>query len=356
MDTNNSEVSKGKANEQTPKSESFTEESNKSVPLIVVESLANELLDEDSVEPGDTPKKDYLNLTRPFSHSTDKIINKKSEDKENFKPDRPEDPNITKRKSRRLKRKSKAKKSRKSSFIIILIIFAACVTMVLYQIAREKDPNAIDLLKTTDNTTGMNLSSTFDCFTFKGDGFCDDEANNEFCDFDEGDCCDAQSDRSQCSECWCKIEYFQTKSYLDCDKVNIIHDKLSWATHGDGNCDEDFNNYEQFFDAGDCCLPNPTVFYEGEKFDSAYGFSNPWFSNPPRPCLENECICIPNNLVCNATQLGDGKCQDYNNGPLCDYDLGDCCLRWMPDFDIDECCNCLCHLGYDHFLTNNIPM
>ena len=154
----------------------------------------------------------------------------------------------------------------------------------------------------------------------------------------------------------------------DCVTVVVNHYKMKWqillsfllviAWFKYCECEdshEDFNNYEQFFDAGDCCLPNPTVFYEGEKVNSAYGFSNPWFSNPPRPCLENECICIPNNLVCNATQLGDGKCQDYNNGPLCDYDLGDCCLRWMPDFDIDECCNCLCHLGYDHFLTNNIP-
>ena len=29
------------------------------------------------------------------------------------------------------------------------------------------------------------------------------------------------------------------------------------------------------------------------------------------------------------------------NGPLCDYDLGDCCLRWTadPDADVDECVN-----------------
>ena len=49
-----------------------------------------------------------------------------------------------------------------------------------------------------------------------------------------------------------------------------------------------------------------------------------------------------NNLVCNENELGDGICQDYNNGPLCDYDLGDCCLRFLPN-ENDECCFCFCH-------------
>ena len=39
------------------------------------------------------------------------------------------------------------------------------------------------------------------------------------------------------------------------------------------------------------------------------------------------------------------------NGPLCDYDLGDCCLRWNADPDIDECVNCRCHLGQTFFFT-----
>ena len=40
--------------------------------------------------------------------------------------------------------------------------------------------------------------------------------------------------------------------------------------------------------------------------------------------------------------MGDGKCHDNNNGPLCDYDLGDCCVR-PGELISDECCRCDCH-------------
>ena len=38
-----------------------------------------------------------------------------------------------------------------------------------------------------------------------GDSYCDDEANNEACEFDKGDCCllDSESKR-YCTECLCK--------------------------------------------------------------------------------------------------------------------------------------------------------
>ena len=38
-----------------------------------------------------------------------------------------------------------------------------------------------------------------------GDDYCDDEANNEACEFDKGDCCllDSQS-KQYCKECMCK--------------------------------------------------------------------------------------------------------------------------------------------------------
>ena len=39
----------------------------------------------------------------------------------------------------------------------------------------------------------------------QGDEFCGDEANNELCKFDRGDCCDLDFDRSLCTECFCYI-------------------------------------------------------------------------------------------------------------------------------------------------------
>ena len=73
---------------------------------------------------------------------------------------------------------------------------------------------------------------------------------------------------------------------------------------GDGHCDPIYNRVEYLFDAGDCCLENTTRYFEG-------GYE---FSIPPRPCYEPECVCVPNNLICNEDQLGDGICQDHNNG------------------------------------------
>ena len=45
----------------------------------------------------------------------------------------------------------------------------------------------------------------------------------------------------------------------------------------------------------------------------------------------------------------DGKCQDDNNNPACDFDGGDCCPngRWTG-FTVDEtyCTDCLCMAPY----------
>merc|ERR1719367_875338 len=38
-----------------------------------------------------------------------------------------------------------------------------------------------------------------------GDGFCDDEANNQSCNFDGGDCClNTEASKEYCSKCVCK--------------------------------------------------------------------------------------------------------------------------------------------------------
>ena len=51
--------------------------------------------------------------------------------------------------------------------------------------------------------------------------------------------------------------------------------------------------------------------------------------------------------------MGDGICQDHNNGPLCDYDHGDCCLSTKWTEETCNCCNeaCLCALSNEDFLA-----
>ena len=115
---------------------------------------------------------------------------------------------------------------------------------------------------------------------------------------------------------------------------------------GDGYCDLNHNNAENFFDVGDCCL---------EDLQCRLKFFN--FTNfIPRFCPEN--TCIKSNTFCILEELGDGICQDHNNGPFCDYDLGDCCLagceggQWQTfclgsPKNTTECCDCLCKHHFD---------
>ena len=72
-----------------------------------------------------------------------------------------------------------------------------------------------------------------------------------------------------------------------------------------------------------------------------------------QPCPENP--CIKSNNFCIPEELGDGICQDHNNGPYCNYDMGDCCLVGR---NVEECCNCNCkQIGEDflnYFMENEL--
>ena len=283
-------------------------------------------------------EKELLKPKSPSIHSTKSLAKESLEIQE-------EDQTPQKKVKRRKKARAiTAKCSIAFVGMITVFVSAAIVTMLIYQINREESPNEINLPSAIENATEATFE--LNCQDLKGDGFCDDELNNILCNYDGGDCCNQYLDRSMCTDCFCHIEYFPTKEYLNCPQVNLVNGKWSFARHGDGHCDEEFNNYEEFFDAGDCCLPNPTIFYDGSEINPISQSLFAKYADPPRPCLANECVCIPNDLVCNDTQLGDGICQDFNNGPLCEHDLGDCCLKiWLPYESKGNCCNCFCHLG-----------
>ena len=109
---------------------------------------------------------------------------------------------------------------------------------------------------------------------------------------------------------------------------------------GDGYCDLNHNNAENFFDVGDCCL---------EDLQCRLKFFN--FTNfIPRFCPEN--TCIKSNLFCIPEELGDGICQDHNNGPFFDFDLGDCCLHLSlgnpkNEQEQPDCCTCSCRIPFE---------
>ena len=178
-----------------------------------------------------------------------------------------------------------------------------------------------------------NYSCSF--WQITADKYCDDEANIVECGYDFKDCCHMDSDRSLCTDCFCYIPE-EEKILLD-DVYNKNCQNVEINAWGDGFCDLSLNNKENYFDVGDCCLESPKC------------LSSVSATNYEESCPEN--ICIQSNIFCISEELGDGICQDHNNGPFCQYDLGDCCLfPGAGNFSYCEC-NCRCkkeHIIYDY--------
>ena len=169
-------------------------------------------------------------------------------------------------------------------------------------------------LDTIDNTTCS-------VWSLVGDGYFDDEANMAKCGHDSNDCCQVENNRSLCQNCSCILSSSERQVIKEenCGLFNFFL--------GDGVCDLQYNKAENFFDIGDCCLNIQDLMCREKKIhNSVYEY----FTCPENLCIESNNFCIPE-------QLGDGICQDHNNGPFCDMDLGDCCLN-LPI----GCCTCSC--------------
>ena len=124
----------------------------------------------------------------------------------------------------------------------------------------------------------------------------------------------------------CKTEKYKESNCQDW--IDLLH-------LGDGNCDINYNTEEYFFDVGDCCLELDLSSEYGCRYkDMITGAIEDVY------CPEN--TCIKSNNFCIPEELGDGICQDHNNGKYCDYDMGDCC---NPSVDLEQCCTCACHGG-----------
>ena len=104
-------------------------------------------------------------------------------------------------------------------------------------------------------------------------------------------------------------------------------------------CNVNRNTEEYFFDIGDCCLDSSSEYSCKQTYNER---TNTLKSTN---CPEN--LCIKSNNFCIPEELGDGICQDHNNGPYCEFDMGDCCL--FSDKSVEFCCNCACsNIPTDH--------
>ena len=122
-----------------------------------------------------------------------------------------------------------------------------------------------------------------------GDGFCNDEANNENCNYDGGDCCGYTVNTDFCSDCKC---------YVNGTCVAGTHPLV-----GDGFCHDETNNAICNYDGGDCCV----------NINADH-------------CIECKCY-HEDNCVLGYTPsvVWDGFCNDETNNANCYYDGGDCC-------------------------------
>ena len=218
-----------------------------------------------------------------------------------------------------------------------LSIFYAFVVMIIWYTSwLENKTITIEIGNVqTDIIAGSN-SSGCPFWDITGDGFCDDEANIVECGYDLKDCCEMGNDRTLCEDCFCFIP--------EADKASIEEKYLEKCSLfipqylGRGNCDLNMNNVENYFDLGDCCLEDVSCrikFFNETDYVTKY-------------CPENP--CIRSNIFCVQEELGNGLCEDHNNSPYCDYDLGDCCIygqNYGPPTSTRhpskiDCCECAC--------------
>ena len=108
------------------------------------------------------------------------------------------------------------------------------------------DPNGIvPTTNTPSNSTTMSLCRSPQ---YIGDGYCDDNNNIWLCDWDGGDCCGENVLTNYCVACEC----LDPKEITDCENPEL---------KGDNHCDDETNNESCNWDGGDCCGDNVNVVY-----------------------------------------------------------------------------------------------
>ena len=237
--------------------------------------------------------------------------------------------------------KVKKQTASRHEYICVALTTFICMTVpfIWYHLDRDGKEDVILPGQTYNQAEDMKSNDSCPFWEILGDNYCDDEANILECGYDLDDCCKGDRDISLCTDCLCYIpedkkilleKQFEDKCYAR------YANAIEWETYlGDGNCDLGLNNKDHFFDIGDCCQENPMC------------LSKTFVSTAGEKCPED--ICIESNIFCNEEELGDGICQGHNNGPLCEYDLGDCCLGY--GIQTNCTCNCQCFM-HNYF---NIP-
>ncbi|CAM9522446.1 unnamed protein product, partial [Ectocarpus sp. 12 AP-2014] len=177
-----------------------------------------------------------------------------------------------------------------------------------------------------------------------GNGWCDEENNNEACGYDGGDCC----------ECTCQPldtddgtdDYFQNgcgngfacidphAACVNDDDITLdIVENCDSVSVGNGFCDMDNNNEACAYDGGDCC--------ERTREDQPNQECGRWSGfaciDPEAPCVDDDSFTV--DMVESRKypgSFGNGWCDEDNNTEECAYDGGDCCECTCESLEDDD--------------------
>ena len=190
-----------------------------------------------------------------------------------------------------------------------------------------------------------------------GDGYCQDGTNKAECNYDGGDCCKFRVNMDQCSDCTC---FHQETCSISIASHGLV---------GNGYCNDETNNEACNYDGGDCCgscvvdfyCENCTCLLNG---DNGIGTSSPTIGNGycddgnnnvdcqydggdccgscvvRKYCSDCQCLGGVTGIGVSSPTIGNGYCDDENNIYDCMYDGLDCC---GPNVITDDCDVCTCH-------------
>ena len=94
-----------------------------------------------------------------------------------------------------------------------------------------------------------------------GDGYCDDDNNNDVCNYDGGDCCLDHVLTDWCTICICIEDNPTTVEVEGSGLTTTTLGNCITPLIGDGYCDDENNQEACSYDNGDCCLAEVQTLY-----------------------------------------------------------------------------------------------
>ena len=197
---------------------------------------------------------------------------------------------------------------------------------------------------------------------------CDPYLNHKVCNYDGGDCCRSEIADIYCHDppstgCVCHLDDTRHPSVLEVNNLTCPIQPF-WKNVTNTKCEDDFNIEECGWDGGACCyefIDDSRCTYclcheDGKRHPSHFTkkVDKVHYKTEKGIDFFNIYMCQKLMGTKYPKKIGDMLCDDVANNRFCNYDGGDCCIRWIKgDMDVSsvetnyKMCeedNCICHL------------